>query len=137
MADVKNQGAGLPTQHFSDLLDAVTKAAFDKMAEHPVLVNVSARLAIAESFFIASASSQRQVRAIAEEILDRVACDLALHPDHIEGRTGNTWILLDYGELVVHIMLDAERDFYRLETLWSDAEVIPLADPAVAHQASA
>ncbi|MCF2711835.1 ribosome silencing factor [Schaalia hyovaginalis] len=115
----------------SDLVDVAAKAAFDKLALNPVLVNVADRLAIAESFLIASASSERQVRAIGEEILDRVADELGVEPDHIEGRTGNRWILLDYGELVVHVLLDEERDFYRLENLWSDGAVVPLEDPAL------
>lgn len=115
----------------SDLVDVAAKAAFDKLAQNPVLVNVADRLAIAESFLIASASSERQVRSIGEEILDRVADELGVEPDHIEGRTGNRWILLDYGELVVHVLLDEERDFYRLENLWSDGVIVPLEDPAL------
>ncbi|WP_428639989.1 ribosome silencing factor [Schaalia sp.] len=115
----------------SDLVGVAAKAAFDKLALNPVLVNVADRLAIAESFLIASASSERQVRAIGEEILDRVADELGVEPDHIEGRTGNRWILLDYGELVVHVLLDEERDFYRLENLWSDGVIVPLEDPAL------
>lgn len=119
----------------SDLVDVAAKAAFDKLALNPVLVNVADRLAIAESFLIASASSERQVRSIGEEILDRVADELGVEPDHIEGRTGNRWILLDYGELVVHVLLDEERDFYRLENLWSDGAVVPLEDPALSDPA--
>ena len=115
----------------SDLVDVAAKAAFDKLAQNPVLVNVADRLAIAESFLIASASSERQVRSIGEEILDRVADELGVEPDHIEGRAGNRWILLDYGELVVHVLLDEERDFYRLENLWSDGVIVPLDDPAL------
>lgn len=115
----------------SDLVEVAAKAAFDKLALNPVLVNVADRLAIAESFLIASASSERQVRAIGEEILDRVADELGVEPDRIEGRTGNRWILLDYGELVVHVLLDEERDFYRLENLWSDGVIVPLEDPAL------
>lgn len=119
----------------SDLVDVAAKAALDKLAQNPVLVNVADRLAIAESFLIASASSERQVRSIGEEILDRVADELGVEPDHIEGRTGNRWILLDYGELVVHVLLDEERDFYRLENLWSDGAVVPLEDPALSDPA--
>lgn len=119
----------------SDLVEVAAKAAFDKLALNPVLVNVADRLAIAESFLIASASSERQVRAIGEEILDRVADELGVEPDHIEGRTGNRWVLLDYGELVVHVLLDEERDFYRLENLWPDGAVVPLEDPALSDPA--
>lgn len=112
----------------SDLIDVAVKAASDKFAASPVLVDVSNRLAIAEAFLIVSASSERQVRAIGEEILDRVAEELGVEPDHIEGRTGNRWILLDYGELVIHVLLEEERAYYRLENLWADGTITRLED---------
>ncbi len=112
----------------SDLIDVAVKAASDKLAASPVLVDVSNRLAIAEAFLIVSASSERQVRAIGEEILDRVAEELGVEPDHIEGRTGNRWILLDYGELVIHVLLEEERAYYRLENLWADGTITRLED---------
>ncbi len=114
----------------SDLVDVAVKAAFDKLAHKPVLVNVADRLAIAETFLIVSGSSETQVRAIGEEILDRVSQECGVEPSHVEGRSGKRWILLDYGELVVHVLLEEERDFYRLETLWSDGQIVTVSDPA-------
>ncbi len=111
-----------------DLVEVATKAASDKLATDPVLVDVAGRLAIAESFLILSAPTERQVRAIAEEILDRVAAELGLEPARIEGRTGNRWILIDYVDLVVHVLIDEERDYYRLESLWADGTITRLED---------
>lgn len=117
-------------QEMNDLLRVAVEAASDKLASSPVLVDVSHRLAIADSFLIVSGSSQRQVHAIGEEILDRVARELGVEPDHIEGRTGNRWFLLDYGELVIHVLLEDERAYYRLENLWSDGTITYLEDPS-------
>lgn len=111
-----------------DLVEVAAKAASDKLATDPVLVDVAGRLAIAESFLILSAPTERQVRAIAEEILDRVAAELGLEPARIEGRTGNRWILIDYVDLVVHVLIDEERDYYRLESLWADGTITRLED---------
>ncbi len=111
-----------------DLVEVAAKAASDKLATDPVLVDVAGRLAIAESFLILSAPTERQVRAIAEEILDRVAAELGVEPARIEGRTGNRWILIDYVDLVVHVLIDEERDYYRLESLWADGTITRLED---------
>lgn len=111
-----------------DLVEVAAKAASDKLATDPVLVDVAGRLAIAESFLIFSAPTERQVRAIAEEILDRVAAEFGVEPARIEGRTGNRWILIDYVDLVVHVLIDEERDYYRLESLWADGTITRLED---------
>ena len=81
----------------TDLIEVAVTAAQEKLASDPVLVDVAERLAIAGSFLILSAPSERQVRAIAEEILDRVKAECGVEAERIEGRTGNRWILIDYG----------------------------------------
>ena len=113
------------------LVEVIAKAASDKLAEDPVLVDVGDRLAIAGSFLIFSAPSERQVRAIAEEILDRVASELGVEPARIEGRTGNRWILLDYVDVVVHVLISEEREYYALEKLWADGTITRLEDARV------
>lgn len=105
------------------LVEAAVEAASDKLAEDPVLVDVSARLAIAQYFLILSAPTERQVRAIAEEIMDRIAHELHIEPAHIEGRSGARWILIDYTDCVVHVMVDEDRRFYALEKLWADGTI--------------
>ena len=111
-----------------ELAQLVAKAADDKLASRPVLVDVSSRLGLAEAFVVASAPSARQVKAIAEEIMDVVARECGYRPAHIEGRTEARWVLLDYGDLVVHILVDDDRDYYALESLWGDCPVTALID---------
>lgn len=119
------------TNHVSeaqkDLQDVIVEAAIDKLATDPVAVDVGNRLALAESFLIFSAPTDRQVRAIAEEIMDQTAKQLGVKPDRIEGRTGGTWVLIDYGELICHVLTDEQREFYALEKLWADGKVTHLA----------
>lgn len=122
------EGDVLPTTT-ADLIEVAVTAAQEKLASDPVLVDVAERLAIAGSFLILSAPSERQVRAIAEEILDRVKAECGVEAERIEGRTGNRWILIDYGDLVVHVLTDEEREYYALEKLWSDGTTTHLREP--------
>lgn len=120
----------MPTADTEELLGVALRAARDKLADDPVLVDVAERLAIAGAFLILSAPSERQVRAIAEEILDRVGAECGVEPARIEGRTGSRWILLDYVDLVVHVLVEEEREYYALEKLWSDGTLTHLGEPA-------
>lgn len=115
----------------AELIDTVTKAASDKIATDPVLIEVGDRMALADAFFVASAPTDRQVRAIAENIMDEVALKLHMRPARIEGRTEGRWILVDYGDLVVHVLIDVDREYYALEKLWGDVPVRHLEPQAV------
>lgn len=75
---------------------------------------------ITDAFVICSGASERQVEAISDNIVARLA-EQKVRPGHWEGRTLNQWVLLDYGDIVVHVFLDHIRDFYRLENLWNHA----------------
>lgn len=114
------------TEHTMKLAMIAAEAAADKLGVNPVLVDVSQRLAIAEAFLIISASSSRQVNAIGEEIMDQVGKKLRISPTLIEGRNEGTWMLVDYGDLVVHVFTQEEREFYALEKLWADGEMMEL-----------
>lgn len=102
------------------LADVVAAAAADRLAVDPVIVEVGERLSLADAFFIASAPTDRQVRAIAENVMDEVAAQRGVRPHRIEGREEGRWVLLDYGDLVVHVLTDEDRRFYALEKLWAD-----------------
>jgi len=69
---------------------------------------------------ICSGTSTRQVKAIAEEIEETLSRH-KVEPDHIEGEAEGRWILMDYGDTVVHVFLDTTREYYNLERLWGDA----------------
>ncbi|MCQ2976075.1 MAG: ribosome silencing factor [Bacteroidales bacterium] len=77
---------------------------------------------ICDYFVICQADNQRQVLAIADEIDDYVRENASEKPLHIQGKENAEWVLLDYVTVVVHVFLDKSREFYRLESLWADAE---------------
>jgi ribosome-associated protein len=74
----------------------------------------------ADWFVIASGTSDRQVRSIADRVEERLK-ELGVRPLHVEGHAAGQWVLLDYGDFLVHVFLDERRRFYGLERLWSDA----------------
>jgi ribosome-associated protein len=96
------------------------QAAASKKALDPVILAVGDVLAITDSFVIVSATNTRQVRTIAEEIELQVGAAGGPKPLRIEGLDDLHWVLVDYGEFVVHIFLQETRDYYELERLWSD-----------------
>jgi ribosome-associated protein len=116
------------TTHAVELAQLAARAAHDKLARDLVAFDVSERLAIADVFFLCSATNDRQVGAIVDEILDRLAAAGA-KPVRREGERENRWVLLDYGDLVVHVQHVEEREFYALERLWRDCPEVSL--PAV------
>ena len=109
-----------------NLATLVAHAAHDLGGINPVLVDVTSKLALADAFVVVSAPTDRQVRAIAEDIMDRVWANDGRRPAHIEGRSEGVWVLLDYSDLLVHVLLDGEREFYALERLWGDCPAVPI-----------
>ena len=97
------------------------RAAAAKKGEDPVILEVGGVLAITDAFVITSGANARQVRTIAEEVEARVAVECGRRPLRTEGRDDARWVLLDYGDFVVHVFLDEVRRYYDLERLWSDA----------------
>jgi ribosome-associated protein len=98
-------------------------AASDKKAQDIVLLDVRQVTTLADYFMICTATSERQLRAVAdgiEEALDR----LEVAPLHREGKPADGWMLLDYGDVVVHIFAPAQRQYYRLEKLWDAATTV-------------
>ena len=93
---------------------------------NPVLVDVTSKLALADAFVVVSAPTDRQVRAIAEDIMDRIWGEHQRRPAHIEGRAEGTWVLLDYSDLLVHVLSEEEREYYALERLWGDCPAVPI-----------
>jgi len=99
---------------------AVT-AALDKKAFDLEVLSVGKLTSIADYFILASASSERQTLAIADSIVDRLREDLKVKPLLIEGTTPGRWVLLDFGDFIVHVFTEDCRRFYGLERLWGDA----------------
>ncbi len=96
-------------------------AALDRKAEQLMVLDLAAISDFTDHFLIRTGTHQRQLQAIAENVIGKLR-DRGLRPLHVEGLSHGRWVLLDYGgEMVVHIFLDETRSFYALERLWSDA----------------
>ncbi|MEJ7766113.1 MAG: ribosome silencing factor [Acidimicrobiales bacterium] len=104
-----------------ELCRVAAMAAADKKADRPVILDVGRLLGIVDAFVICSAGNDRQVRTIAEEVERRVKEESGESPLRVEGKDEAAWILLDYGDMVVHVFLDEWRAYYDLERLWKDA----------------
>lgn len=108
-----------------DLARAAAAAASDKLAEHVGALDVSDQLALTDVFVIASAPNERQVDAIVDAVEQRLL-QLQCKPLRREGRRESRWVLLDFGDIVVHVMHTEDRAFYDLERLWKDCPAIAL-----------
>ena len=97
------------------------RAADDKKGEETLILEVGQVLAITDAFVITSGANARQVRTIAEEVEEKVKEGDGPSPRRIEGLDDARWVLIDYGDFVVHVFLDEVRRFYDLERLWADA----------------
>ena len=98
------------------------RAAWGKGGEDTIILSVGQVLVITDAFVITSGSNSRQVRTIVEEVEERVKQAGGPAPLRIEGLDDARWVLMDYGDFVVHVMLSEAREFYQLERLWADAE---------------
>lgn len=96
-------------------------ACLDKKAFDLRVLNVGEVSSIADYFLICSTSSERQSNAVAEQVETSVRERHGIKPIMVEGRQPGRWILLDYGDFVVHVFTTAIREFYKLERLWEDA----------------
>lgn len=106
----------LPTQ-----VALAVKAADDKQANEMVVLDLRKAQAFTDFFVICSGTNSRQVRAIADGIVDALAAE-GEKPSHVEGYDRSEWILLDYFDFIVHVFMPETRAFYGLERLWGDAE---------------
>lgn len=111
------------------LLDAVAEGVFEKKGENVVLLDMrQLENPVCDYFLICHAQSTTQVDAIAESVLRKVKADTTEKPLHKEGLDNCFWVLLDYGNLIVHVFVEEYRRLYNLEGLWADAETENLAD---------
>ncbi len=106
-------------------LQVAVKAAQDKLGVNPVAILVGERTPFTDVFLVVSASSGRQVQAIANEVTDKVLEAGGRRP-RVESGEELSWILMDFGDFVVHVQLDEQREFYALERLWADCPILEL-----------
>jgi len=115
------------------LAKAILEAAWSKNAYQTRMLQVGSLVDYTDVFLILTGRSDRHVRAIADEIETRMKQQGVL-PLGIEGRQANTWILMDYGDVVVHVFEKTARDYYDLEHLWSEAPALPVEEPVWVQQ---
>ncbi len=114
----------------TQLLRTAAKAADDKLGTDIIGLDVSSTLYITDAFLIVSADNERQIGAIIDAVEEAVQRGHDRTPLRREGRGGD-WVLLDFGEIVVHVFSAEQREYYALERLWKDVPVIDLqlSDP--------
>ncbi len=108
-------------------------ACDDRKAVNIVLIRVDEVSSLADWFVIASGLSDMQVRAIARSVEDRLEAEAGRLPLRKEGQSEGRWVLLDYGDVIVHALTPAERSYYDLEAFWGHGETVPFlgSEPAI------
>jgi ribosome-associated protein len=112
------------------------QAASDKRATDIVAIDVAELLVVTDYFVICTGNTDIQVKAIADEVEERLRAEGGIKPIGREGLPEAKWVLLDFGDLVIHVFQPEERDFYRLEKLWSDAGRLELPEDVAADTGS-
>ncbi|MGV9339509.1 ribosome silencing factor [Streptomyces sp. NPDC003688] len=125
------------TDRSLELISTAAQAAADKLAHDVIAYDVSDVLSITDAFLLASAPNDRQVKAIVDEIEERLLKELGAKPVRREGDRDSRWILLDYVDIVVHVQHSEERVFYALERLWKDCPELELPEEAKATRGKA
>ncbi|MGN8904090.1 MULTISPECIES: ribosome silencing factor [unclassified Collinsella] len=109
-----------------DVARAAAQAAYDKKGEDVQVLDLTELSDVCDYFVLVTGTNNRQVDSIVDEIEEKVAEACGEHPFSIEGREQKTWMLMDYGSVVVHVFTPEAREFYRLEKLWGDAPQLSL-----------
>jgi len=120
-ARIEIGNAVTPFEELDDEVKLAIHCAADKKATDIRVLDLREIASFAEFFVLASGNNQRQVQAVSDEINERLKKDLGSRPVRIEGYSSAEWLLMDYGDFIVHIFDKDARDFYDLERLWRDA----------------
>lgn len=104
------------------------RCASEKKATELVVLDLRQIASFTEYFIIATGANQRQVQAVSDEIVEQLKKQLGTRAVRIEGYSSAEWILMDYGDFIVHVFNEEARDFYDLERLWRDAGRVTLPD---------
>ncbi len=121
------RAAGHDRTHFPDHVRTALRAAFDKKAQHVVVMDLRAAQAFTDAFVVCSGQTPRQVKAIVEAVEEALRKE-HVRPSHVEGLERAEWVLIDYFDFVVHVFTPDTRAFYGLERLWGSAEIVEVAE---------
>ena len=119
------------TERAIELIRVAATAAADKLATDIIAYDVSEQLVITDAFLLCAAANDRQVRAIVDDIEEKLA-KVGAKPVRREGEREGRWVLLDYLDVVIHIQHAEERVFYALERLWKDCPQVELPEAVTA-----
>lgn len=108
------------------IMEIAVKAADEKHANDIKVLNISEVSIMADYFVIMDASSQRQVDAIVQSVLDKEG-ENDVEIGHVEGNRNSEWVLIDLHDVIIHVFTSEQRDFYNLEKLWSDAPEVDIS----------
>jgi ribosome-associated protein len=109
-----------PLELAHDIVDAIES----KKAENIVLLDLRPDAIIADYFVICTGNSDRQIKAVADGVREAVKQKYSRTPKSVEGESGSGWVLMDYGDVLVHIFTEEQREFYNLEGFWNQANVL-------------
>ncbi|HEX8284985.1 MAG TPA: ribosome silencing factor [Pyrinomonadaceae bacterium] len=115
-----------PPAELDERLRLALHAAGEKKAHDLVVLDLRELASFTDFFVIASGTNVRQVQAIADEVQDQLRRRLGVKPARVEGYNSAEWVLLDYGDFILHVFEEKSRRFYDLERLWRDAARVPL-----------
>lgn len=118
-ASAPAEGRGQAMPGTEEILARVLSSLEDDKAEDIVQIDLRGRSSIGDHIVIASGRSARQVTAIAEKLVDRLKTELGLRP-RIEGKEHGDWVLVDTGDVIVHVFRPEVRDFYQIEKMWQE-----------------
>ena len=117
-AEQRRKAARIPTQ-----VALAAKAAEEKKANDLVILDLRKAAGFTDFFVICSGTNSRQIRAIADSVMETLAMD-GVKPAHVEGYDRSEWVLIDYFDFIVHVFAPETRLFYSLERLWGNAEQV-------------
>jgi len=123
------------TDRATELVTIAAQAASDKLANDIIAFDVSDQLVITDAFVLCSAPNDRQVKSIVDEIEEKLR-EVGAKPIRREGERDGRWVLIDYGEIVVHVQHEEERTYYALERIWRDCPAIALPESVSSGQGS-
>lgn len=114
-------------ENIDEKISVIVKAADNKKAFNIKVLDISKLTTISDYFVIASGNATTQVDAIANEIENKME-DRGYHLQQKEGQKSSRWIILDYGDIIVHVFHKEDREFYNLERLWADAKDVDIKE---------
>jgi len=104
------------------------RAMDQKKGSKIAVLKVEGLTTLTDYFIVGTGNSRIQTQAMADEIIDELLLNAEIRPNRVEGRQEGRWILLDYGQIIIHIFQEDDRNFYGLERLWADAPALPIEE---------